>query len=359
MDYFLSSNLYHQFRPSVHPDDGPSHDISYAQSFFTEQLIQFDSLGYSFAQPTFSTAFMNVLRGKKEGEMTVGRVQQDWLIQRPRAYYEHMIQYLTTSTPAEKHTAGRKKLIDIVRQTRLSLEGMKVLVCPQYLPKLHPEYDDILLPLLVTSPSTRLILLEPTKKLQWKATLLARWKDYLTEMDLTNQVFFPHEAIASNMQSIYPNQKQLTKAQVEAILKDQVVWMPSLSPEEYLFTLSVGDVMLDPYPFGGGVTTLEAFSVLTPVITLPAFQNVPQLAAGMIAYMQLPAWLEELLVVPSPVAYLHHVQHMLLNEEELVRIRQVLSQQVHRIYDDHAQESVHEWERFLKNVVRTQTAEEK
>lgn len=356
MDYFLSSNLYHHFRPSVHPEDGPNHDISYAQSFFTEQLVKFDSLGYSFAQPTFSAPLLNLLRGTKEGEMTQGRVQQDWLVHRPRTYFEQVIQYLSTSTPVEKHTAGRKKLLEIVRQYRLSSEVTKVLICPQYLPKLHPEYDDILLPLLVTSPSTRLILLEPTKKLQWKATLLARWKDYLTDMDLTNEAFFPHETIATNMQTIYPNQKLLTKAQVEAILKEQVVWMPSLSPEEYLLTLSVGDVMLDPYPFGGGVTTLEAFSVLTPVITLPAFQNVPQLAAGMIAYMQLPAWLEQLLIVPSPVAYLHHVQHMLQKEEELLRIRQVLSEQVHRLYDDHAQESVHEWERFLKSVVRTQSS---
>jgi hypothetical protein len=43
--------------------------------------------------------------------------------------------------------------------------------------------------------------------------------------------------------------------------------------------------MLDPFPFGGGVTTLESLSVYTPVITLPSRQSVPQLAAGMIQTM--------------------------------------------------------------------------
>ena len=48
---------------------------------------------------------------------------------------------------------------------------------------------------------------------------------------------------------------------------------------------AIGDVMLDPFPFGGGVTTLEALSTCTPVITLPSRQTVPQLAAGMIDTM--------------------------------------------------------------------------
>ena len=40
--------------------------------------------------------------------------------------------------------------------------------------------------------------------------------------------------------------------------------------------------MVDPYPFGGGVTSLEALAVCTPVVTLPSRQTVPALTAGMI-----------------------------------------------------------------------------
>jgi hypothetical protein len=42
---------------------------------------------------------------------------------------------------------------------------------------------------------------------------------------------------------------------------------------------------VDPFPFGGGVTTLEALSVCTPVITVPTAQTVPALTAGMILTM--------------------------------------------------------------------------
>jgi predicted O-linked N-acetylglucosamine transferase (SPINDLY family) len=43
--------------------------------------------------------------------------------------------------------------------------------------------------------------------------------------------------------------------------------------------------MIDPYPFGGGVTTLEALAVCTPVLTLPSRQTVLTLTAGMIRGM--------------------------------------------------------------------------
>jgi predicted O-linked N-acetylglucosamine transferase (SPINDLY family) len=37
----------------------------------------------------------------------------------------------------------------------------------------------------------------------------------------------------------------------------RIIWLGKLTPQEYLVMLSTGDIMIDPYPFGGGVTTLE------------------------------------------------------------------------------------------------------
>lgn len=62
----------------------------------------------------------------------------------------------------------------------------------------------------------------------------------------------------------------------------QLVWVPSLSPSDFLSLQQASAVVLDPFPFGGGVTTLEALAVCTPVLTLPARQTVPRLAAGML-----------------------------------------------------------------------------
>jgi hypothetical protein len=62
---------------------------------------------------------------------------------------------------------------------------------------------------------------------------------------------------------------------------------PSPSPSFIMLTFTItapilpaGRVMLDPFPFGGGVTALEAFAVCTPVVTMPGAQTVPELAAG-------------------------------------------------------------------------------
>ncbi|KAF4318001.1 hypothetical protein BBO99_00007343 [Phytophthora kernoviae] len=49
--------------------------------------------------------------------------------------------------------------------------------------------------------------------------------------------------------------------------------------------LGLADVILDPFPFGGGVTTLDALHLGVPVITLPAAQSIVHLAAGFLRYM--------------------------------------------------------------------------
>ena len=54
----------------------------------------------------------------------------------------------------------------------------------------------------------------------------------------------------------------------------------------FLLTFMLFVYLSDPFPFGGGVTTLEALSVCTPVITTPSAQTVPGLTAGMILRMQ-------------------------------------------------------------------------
>ena len=55
-------------------------------------------------------------------------------------------------------------------------------------------------------------------------------------------------------------------------------------------------MVLDPFPFGGGVTSLEAFSLCKPVVTLPNPQTVPRLTEGMYTHMGLGSLLVASLV---------------------------------------------------------------
>lgn len=136
--------------------------------------------------------------------------------------------------------------------------GKKLVLFPQHLPKLHPGLDEVFREILTKVPNSQLVLVfGASRKQQWKRTVEKRWggEDSLGE----------------------------------ALLREsdehgdaRIVWLDNLQSEEYLTLLQAGDIMLDPFPFGGGVTTLESLAVCTPVLTLPVQQTVPALAAGMI-----------------------------------------------------------------------------
>jgi predicted O-linked N-acetylglucosamine transferase (SPINDLY family) len=50
---------------------------------------------------------------------------------------------------------------------------------------------------------------------------------------------------------------------------DRVVFVPRMNPEDFAQFLALSDVILDPYPFGGGTTTYESFAAGVPIVTMP------------------------------------------------------------------------------------------
>ncbi len=106
-------------------------------------------------------------------------------------------------------------------------------LCPHLIYKLHPDFDVVLAEILERDPDGHLVLLSRPDNRYLRNRLLARFEKA-----------FPQ-------------------------LMPRIWFLPKLSAQDYLGLLSIGDVMLDPFYFGGGTTSYEAISVGLPIVTYP------------------------------------------------------------------------------------------
>ncbi len=114
----------------------------------------------------------------------------------------------------------------------LVLPGGHRYACPQTLFKFHPDFDAVLAGILRGDPDGVLLLIEG-RVAHWTALLRERF------------------------------------ARVMPDVTDRIHWLPGLPRPDYLRLLAQSDVVLDPFPFGGGNSSYEAFAMGAPIVTLP------------------------------------------------------------------------------------------
>jgi protein O-GlcNAc transferase len=106
-------------------------------------------------------------------------------------------------------------------------------VCPQSLFKFHPDFDRACMAILDRDPTGTLVLLQDSAR---------HWQDILQQ----------------RFETLSPTAAR------------RVRFLPRLNESDFFSLLRSADVLLDPIHFGGGNTTLEAFAMGTPVVTLPS-----------------------------------------------------------------------------------------
>jgi predicted O-linked N-acetylglucosamine transferase (SPINDLY family) len=120
-------------------------------------------------------------------------------------------------------------------KTRLDF-GLKeenhLYLCPQAPFKIHPDYDAVLGEIVRKDPVGQVLFVRSHNP-SWTRLLRRRLRRTLP--DVVNRIrFFPHQRT-----------------------------------QDYLKLINVCDVLLDTFPFGGGVTSYKAFTVGAPIVTLP------------------------------------------------------------------------------------------
>ena len=124
--------------------------------------------------------------------------------------------------PEQPHAPGHFGLPD----------GAHLYVCAQNLRKLHPDFDALLGGILRGDPKGVAVLVEDTHPRAGEL-LRARWQETLADV------------------------------------RERIVLLPRLAPEDYFHLIAGAHVVLDPLHFGGANTVYDALAAGAPVVTLP------------------------------------------------------------------------------------------
>ncbi|HEX7642385.1 MAG TPA: tetratricopeptide repeat protein [Burkholderiaceae bacterium] len=179
-------------------------------------------------------------------------------------------------------------------------------LCPQTLFKLHPDFDAILGGILRADPGAEIVLIDAGAG-AWGSILRARFAESIP--DVAHRIRF----------------------------------LPGMSPDDFVALLATGDVVLDTPYFNGMNTSLEAFSVGTPIVTMPTAMQRGRHTYGMYRHMGMLDC-----VVDNPAQYIELSVKLGTNKIFRDFIKEKILARCHLLYEDI--KVVREFERFFETA---------
>ena len=121
---------------------------------------------------------------------------------------------------------------------------------------------------------------------------------------------------------------------------NRIHWFPVLDKYHYLEVISICDIILDPFPFGGCNTSFEAFDLNVPVITLPSQYISGNFTTGLYKKMGI---VEAIAV--SIEDYVNKCVNIVYNEKLRNKIVRDINNEKRSIFLE--KESVEDWHSFI------------
>ena len=239
IDYFISSIYFEEKLIS----EGPI-VAKFRENQFVEQLVLFDTLGFAFESDE------SVNGGQYSKTInTVTKSDSDAL---PPKTKEQRSQYLCwlASRSYDIHGHSLKNMM------KCKDDNMNVVVytCLQTLMKMHPSFDEVIIRLLERKPDALIVLSHSSTQVVWQRSLRSRLLQRVGK----------------------------TKAK-------NIIFVNQMPHHDYVRAICGGDVTLDPFPFGGGVTMIDSLACDPPVrfVTSSHLQTVHGLASGFAHFLNL------------------------------------------------------------------------
>lgn len=183
-----------------------------------------------------------------------------------------------------------------------------VYACPQHCLKYHPDFDDVLTTILETDPLAIIIVRDCSNR---------------TTPDILDRL-------------------RHRKAPI-----DRIVRVPTLPLFEYVGIFGGAHVALEPFPFGGSITTLDAFEAGTPVLAW-AHQRTrrPALSASLYNILGI----SDCCVAEYTSDYVQAAVHIASHPTSRAAITAQLHERRHRLFENVF--AVHELQEFLERALR-------
>ena len=123
----------------------------------------------------------------------------------------------------------------------------------------------------------------------------------------------------------------------------RVRWYGSLEKDEFLNLVSISDVCLDPFPFGGCNTSYDAFDYNIPVITMTGKFLHGRFTTGLYKKMALDEC-----IANTPDEYADIASRIGINEKLRHKINRNIEMKKHLVFQEQA--SVEEWNNIFMNL---------